>query len=111
VPRAAEGEIGIMTIDDYAEWAATIAKVSADPGSEKLSYLGLGLSAESGEVADHIKKLLRDGKLDRDALIEELGDVVYYWSCICVATGQKPSELLEKSREKINGRLFAVGSQ
>ena len=100
-----------MTIDDYAEWAATVAKVTADPGSEKSSYLGLGLSAESGEVADLIKKLLRDGTLDRAALIEELGDVIYYWCCLCAASGQKPSELLAKSREKITGRLSAAGSR
>ncbi len=98
-----------MTIDDYAEWAATVAKIAANPDNERLSYLGLGLSAESGEVADHIKKLLRDGKLDNGALIEELGDVIYYWACLCVASGQRPSELLAKSREKITGRISGAG--
>jgi hypothetical protein len=34
-----------MTIDEYAEWAGTVAKVAAAPGNEKLSYLGLGLSS------------------------------------------------------------------
>lgn len=71
-----------MTIDEYAEWAARVAGVTDDPGNERLSYLGLGLAAESGEVADHIKKLLRDGVLDRASLIEELGDVIYYWACL-----------------------------
>jgi NTP pyrophosphatase (non-canonical NTP hydrolase) len=98
-----------MTIDDYAEWAARVAKITANPDNEKLSYLGLGLSAESGEVADHIKKLLRDGKLDKSALIEELGDVIYYWCCLCVASGQRPSEALAKSREKITRKLSAAG--
>jgi NTP pyrophosphatase (non-canonical NTP hydrolase) len=96
-----------MTIDDYAEWAAAIAKVTANPSNEKLSYLGLGLTAESGEVADLIKKLLRDERLDRAALIEELGDVIYYWTCLCVVAGQRPSELLARSQEKISGRLSA----
>ena len=41
-----------MTIDDYATWAATIANVTASPDNAKLSYLGLGLTAESGEVAN-----------------------------------------------------------
>jgi NTP pyrophosphatase (non-canonical NTP hydrolase) len=94
-----------MTIDDYAEWAAAVANIKEAPGNERLSYLGLGLAAESGEVADLIKKLLRDGKLDRAALIEELGDVIYYWACLCVASGQPPSQLLAKSREKIAGRI------
>lgn len=100
-----------MTIDEYAEWAAAVAKVTADPDNDKLCYLGLGLSAEAGEVADHIKKLLRDGRLDQAAMTEELGDVIYYWACLCVATGQQPSEMLAKSREKITGRLSAAGSR
>ena len=97
-----------MSIDEYAEWAATIAKVTTNPGNDKLSYLGLGLSAEAGEVADLIKKLLRGGRLDRPALIEELGDVIYYWSCLCVAAGQHPSELLARSRAKITTRVTAA---
>jgi hypothetical protein len=49
-----------MTIDEYADWAAGVAGVQALPTREKLSYLGLGLAGEAGEVVDHIRKLLRD---------------------------------------------------
>ena len=94
-----------MTIDDYADWAATVAKVTPPATSERLSYLGLGLAAESGEVADHIKKLLRDGRLDEAAIANELGDVVYYWACLCAALGRKPSEVLSASRAKIVAKL------
>jgi NTP pyrophosphatase (non-canonical NTP hydrolase) len=94
-----------MTIDDYADWAATVAKVTRAPTSERLSYLGLGLAGESGEVAEHIKKLLRDGGLDQAAMAEELGDVVYYWACLCTALGRKPSEVLAASKAKIDARL------
>jgi NTP pyrophosphatase (non-canonical NTP hydrolase) len=94
-----------MTIDDYADWAAGVAKVTQPPTNERLSYLGLGLAGESGEVAEHIKKLLRDGRLDGDAMAEELGDVVYYWACLCAALGRKPSDVLAASRAKIAGRL------
>jgi NTP pyrophosphatase (non-canonical NTP hydrolase) len=94
-----------MTIDDYADWAATTAKVTLPPTNERLSYLGLGLAGESGEVAEHIKKLLRDGRLDQAAMAEELGDVVYYWACLCAALGRKPSDLLAASKAKIERRL------
>jgi NTP pyrophosphatase (non-canonical NTP hydrolase) len=94
-----------MTIDDYADWAATVAKVTQPPANERLAYLGLGLTGESGEVAEHIKKLLRDGKLDQAAMAEELGDVVYYWACLCSALGRKPSEVLAASKAKISARL------
>ena len=94
-----------MTIDDYANWAASVAGISAKPTAEQLSYLGLGLAAESGEVADHIKKLLRDGRLDQAALIDELGDVVYYWACLCAASGKKPSDVLAANQSKINRKI------
>ena len=71
----------------------------------------LGLAGESGEVADHIKKLLRDDWLDRAGLVDELGDVIYYWACLCAATGQKPSELLKASAAKISRRLGEAASR
>lgn len=94
-----------MTIDEYADWAATNAGAAAFPSNDKLSYLGLGLAGEAGEVANQIKKLLRDGKFEAGSFTEELGDVIYYWACLCVASGQKPSALLTKSYEKIVRRL------
>jgi len=100
-----------MTIDEYAAWAATIAKVDEHPSNERLSYLGLGLAGESGEVAEHIKKLLRDEWLDKAGLVEELGDVIYYWACLCAATGQQPSELLRASAAKINRRISEAASR
>jgi len=96
-----------MGIDDYAEWAAGVAGVSTEAGADRLSYLGLGLAAEAGEVADHVKKLLRDGRLDRQALAGELGDVIYYWACLCAATGRTPSEVLAASQLKIGRRIAA----
>jgi NTP pyrophosphatase (non-canonical NTP hydrolase) len=100
-----------MTIDEYAAWAASVAKVDEHPSNERLSYLGLGLAGESGEVAEHIKKLLRDDWLDKAGLVEELGDVIYYWACLCVATGQQPSELLKTSAAKIKRRISEAASR
>jgi NTP pyrophosphatase (non-canonical NTP hydrolase) len=99
-----------MTIDEYADWAATIAGVAAFVSNDKFAYLGLGLAGEAGEVAGHTKKLLRDGELDTAKFAEELGDVIYYWACLCVASGQKPSALLAKSREKIARRVAMAAS-
>ena len=100
-----------MTIDEYAAWAATIAKVDEHPSNERLSYLGLGLAGEAGEVAEHIKKLLRDDWLDKAGLVEELGDVIYYWACLCAATGQQPSELLKASAAKIRRGISEASSR
>ena len=101
-----------MTIDEYAAWAAGIPRSrpeSVVPADETLylAYLGLGLAGEAGEVVEHVKKLLRDGTWQPDRLAEELGDVVYYWTCLCLAAGRQPSEVLAASAAKVDARLAA----
>ena len=93
-----------MTIDEYAAWAATLGKEPLRADKEMLSYLGLGLAGEAGEVADHLKKFLRDATWDAEGLAEELGDVIYFWACLCLVAGQKPSQVLAASRRKISSR-------
>lgn len=53
-----------------------------------LLYTVFGLCGETGEIADHIKKMLRDdnGQLTTerlDAIKKEMGDVLWYLSQIC----------------------------
>ena len=97
-----------MTIDEYAQWAAAVAK----PGGlgsrfEVLAYLSLGLIGEAGEVADTIRRQIRDGALNEDRLAYELGDLVYHWACLCAELGRLPSEMLEQSQRNIEARLAA----
>ena len=101
-----------MTIDEYAAWAAQVPRSHLDTAMPRdetiyLAYLGLGLAGEAGEVVEHIKKLLRDGTWNRDRLAEELGDVMYYWACLCLAAGRNPSDILAASAAKIDSRLSA----
>ena len=96
-----------MDIDAFAEWASSTAPAppDAEATGPHLAELGLGLVGDAGEVADLIKKYLRDGVLDRDHLAHELGDVLYYWARLCAVTSVRPSELLERSRRSIEARL------
>ena len=65
-----------------------------------LSFLGLGLSSEAGEVAGEIKKLIRDdnGTLSndrRDRIISEIGDVLWYSQGILAEVDSSLGEALE----------------
>ena len=98
-----------MDIDDYVAWAAKTARISAGGTRDRelLSYLGLGLAGEAGEVADHVKKLLRDGESAwrPEHVADELGDLIYYWAAFCAAIGRSPGDVLAASRAKIEARI------
>ena len=66
-----------MNINDYQEKAISTAVYPKDQG---LAYLALGLTGEAGEVAEKIKKAIRDTDhvWSRDDLAKELGDVLWY---------------------------------
>lgn len=65
----------------------------------------LGLSGESGEVADMIKKYIFHGHdLDRDELIKELGDVCWYVALLCEAIDVDLDDVMIRNIEKLKKR-------
>ena len=73
-------------------------------------YPTLGLANEAGEVAGKIKKIFRDkgGQIteeDRQALKQELGDVLWYLTQICTEIGLTLEEVAQANLEKLFSRL------
>ncbi len=65
-----------------------------------MTYPALGLCGEAGEVAEKVKKTIRDdaGVLSderRDALSRELGDVLWYLSQLATEAGLDLEETLD----------------
>lgn len=59
--------------------------------NEALTYLGMGLAEETGEVISEIRKYVYKGQyhekeLDRQHLEEELGDIIWYLAAISIIT-------------------------
>jgi len=78
-----------MTFDEYE---AAAEKTAAYPNKgDNLLYPALGLAGETGETVDKIKKLWRNKGVtgaaaisaeDRQELVKELGDVLWYCSAL-----------------------------
>ena len=96
-----------MTIDEYAQWAITTPRPDNGSRAERLAYLALGLAGEAGEVADTVRRSIREGSLQEERLAYELGDLIFHWACLCSEIGQSPSALLARSRPQIEARLAA----
>ena len=96
---------------DFDSYQIEARKTAIYPNKDKnFIYPTLGLVGESGEVAEKIKKVLRDknGNLDDDsklALKKELGDVLWYLSNLCDELGFSLNDIAKVNLEKLNLRL------
>jgi NTP pyrophosphatase (non-canonical NTP hydrolase) len=93
-----------MNINTYQQKAAETAIYS-----NKLIYPTLGLAGEAGEIANKVKKILRDnsGELQEDVrqdLISELGDVLWYIAALATDLRIELSEVANKNVRKLNSR-------
>lgn len=71
----------------------------------RLALYGLGLAGEAGEVVDHIKKCLFHAKpLDRDAVLLEVGDVLWYVDKLLALLGFSLLDALKANDEKLTER-------
>lgn len=68
----------------------------------------IGMSSESGEFAEIVKKVLFQGKPFTDQtkvhLKSELGDVIWYWINACRAIDVDPNEVISQNVEKLQSR-------
>ncbi|MDP9377615.1 MAG: nucleoside triphosphate pyrophosphohydrolase family protein [Actinomycetota bacterium] len=80
------------------------------PGAgDNLLYPTLGLCGETGEVAEKVKKMVRDddGKLSdqrREALSYEMGDVLWYLAQLATEAGLELDEIAGANLEKLRSR-------
>lgn len=68
----------------------------------------LGLSSESGELVEIVKKVLFQGKpLTEDTkfhLKRELGDIIWYWINACRALSLNPNDVIQENVNKLSAR-------
>lgn len=100
-----------LTLEDFAKyvefnWSSGKSEKGNFVGNplRSLFIMATGLSGEAGEVSEILKKHVRDGDLNRDALKKELGDVLHYWARIAREFDISPTEIMLDNVEKIASR-------
>lgn len=70
-----------------------------------LVWSAIGLSGEAGEVADLVKKgVFHRHGVDRDKLVKELGDVLWYVAGLCTTMGLNMSDVMAQNIDKLKVR-------
>ena len=74
----------------------------------RLLTAALGLTAESGEFTEIIKKIVFQGKPVNEENIfhmkRELGDIMWYFIQACISLDVSPEEIIEMNVEKLKAR-------
>ncbi|MEI7620474.1 MAG: nucleoside triphosphate pyrophosphohydrolase family protein [Candidatus Falkowbacteria bacterium] len=96
-----------MTFSDYQNESKKTA-IYPNIGSNFI-YPTLGLSGEAGEIANKVKKILRDknnevSEEDRQEISKELGDVLWYLSQIATELNISLDEIAQNNITKLLSR-------
>tara|TARA_B100000989_G_scaffold4752_1_gene3293 strand:+ start:280 stop:678 length:399 start_codon:yes stop_codon:yes gene_type:complete len=100
-----------VTSDESNDWSFTQARLHELNDDVNISLLltgGIGLSSESGEFNEIVKKCVFQGKpMDEETKFHakrELGDIMWYWISSCRALGLDPNEVIEENINKLKKR-------
>ena len=96
----------ISDLDMYQQVAKTTAIY---PREQAIIYPTLGLTGEAGEVANKVKKIIRDGTIENhESLIQEIsaeiGDCLWYISVLADDIGVKLSDIANNNLVKLANR-------
>lgn len=99
---------------DFNDYQLKAAKYDLSEATTDLKEVGfiekvLGLTGEAGETADKIKKILRDkdGVVtdeDKDLIIKELGDTLWYVAAIARYLGVELVDVANSNIDKLESR-------
>lgn len=95
--------------DDAARWMVDNAEPDVLEKAIRISYAASGLASEAGELNNKWKKVIRDkrGALDaqtREALVSELGDVLWYIADMASQLGVRLADVAQRNTRKLADR-------
>lgn len=97
-----------MTLDEYQQQALTTVLSSGDDFKDLLHWV-LGINGEAGEVAEKIKKIIRDkdgqvSEQDKTELAKEVGDVLWYLAVFAHHLGVPFETIAQQNLDKLKSR-------
>jgi NTP pyrophosphatase (non-canonical NTP hydrolase) len=97
---------------DFLNAVNTLKYNTTDSGQQVnpmlLMTASIGLSSETGEFNEIVKKMFFQGKPFNDEnhfhLKRELGDIIWYWTNACRALGLDPNDVIVENVRKLETR-------
>lgn len=92
-------------MSEFNEYQDFVRSMKAYPEKHAIVYPALGLVGEAGEISEKVKKWLRgDRELDREGLLKELGDPLWYIASLADDLGFSLQQVVDANKEKLTSR-------
>jgi len=92
----------MQNFNDYQEF---VKSMKVYPEKHAIVYPALGLVGEAGEISEKVKKWLRgDRELDKEGLLKELGDPLWYIASLADDLGFTLQEVVDANVQKLSSR-------
>lgn len=97
-----------MTLDEYQTKALTTV-IASDSEFRDLLHWVLGINGEAGEIAEKVKKIIRDkaGEVsdkDKEEMAAEVGDVLWYLAVFAHHLGVPFEQIAQANLDKLQSR-------
>lgn len=97
-----------MNFNEYQEKALTTASTTNDEFKDIMHWV-LGVNGEAGEIAEKLKKIIRDkkgviSKADKTELGGEIGDVLWYLATLAHHLGLSFEYIAKTNLDKLQSR-------
>ncbi len=87
------------------DYAPITTRLSSNTNLMRLLHAAVGMSGETGEVADIIKKVTMYNKpLNREVLLEECGDVLWYMAIMLDELDSSFPDVMQRNITKLHKR-------
>jgi len=97
-------DINAMTELDFDNYQRQAVTTAIYPSTAQVIYPAMGLANEAGEVLGKVKKIIRDGKFDRDDIADEIGDVLWYAAALARDLNTDLSTIAKRNLAKLASR-------
>lgn len=99
-------------MSDFRSYQLSASSTAIYPDNYKILYPALGLAGEAGEVANKVKKIVRDGPQNmpkdwRDQLASEIGDVLWYCAALATDLNLSLATIASQNEAKLRRRKEA----
>ena len=94
---------------NFSDYQSKAKETAIYPDEFKVTYPALGLAGEAGEIANKVKKILRDDgghvtENRRNDLSDEIGDVLWYIAALASDLRLNLDDVAHENIEKLRSR-------